>query len=686
MAEFGWANVRGKLAKGIDGSVQYNDGAGALSGSSKFVYNESLDRLVLSGSLEVSGSLYANELVVDVTNKNIINISATGSTSFGDTTDDTHLFTGGVYLTGASDSALIYISGSTYLTSSNPVDRGLLNAADPNDITFVRAINPALVVSGTTVFNDPVSMQGGLYGASPISVFAPLHFTREDLTGIERDKQTMKIQKGKFIGSITISSSHQDHGLFMDGASRIVMESLHGDQGSREALALGGAPEVLLYNKNAHPHSNANIDFKNLHELPITEHVVFQHRNNLLSHIRSGQLDFTIDVPVLKGENSASASDYELEALRASSIAVDTDLRKGSTLICFRTLEMNIDKDYKYDSVYNPEKINESGYDHPIIHPTSPLYDPENDNHDSKSFLSMIVGSWAMPGKDNRYGVDRGLGVFGSIYPNPADLTEVGNGNHPEKDMTLGHPAARWGDLYIHDERHIRWGQKVNTFLSHYTSNPSDPSLREESGSVSLGFVESTNMLEVNGEALYAKKGISIGTGDYINFGPITGSDGYGIRDNAGVMQIKDQAGDWATIPSPVVIKDEGSIISSAAKIINFIGAGVTAENSAGEINVVVSSFVARREITENAILSSNDSILGVQTTAPITITLPLASTLANGQHFVIKDELGGAESHPVTIEITGGNTIDGESSIVLDSPYSAVNLYTNGVDKFFVY
>jgi hypothetical protein len=159
MAEFGWANVRGKLAKGIDGSVQYNDGAGALSGSSKFVYNESLDRLVLSGSLEVSGSLYANELVVDVTNKNIINISATGSTSFGDTTDDTHLFTGGVYLTGASDSALIYISGSTYLTSSNPVDRGLLNAADPNDITFVRAINPALVVSGTTVFNDPVSMQ-----------------------------------------------------------------------------------------------------------------------------------------------------------------------------------------------------------------------------------------------------------------------------------------------------------------------------------------------------------------------------------------------------------------------------------------------------------------------------------------------------------------------------------------------
>ena len=51
---------------------------------------------VVTGSLTVSGSLYANELVTNVTNKNIVNISATGSTQFGDTTDDVHLFTGKV--------------------------------------------------------------------------------------------------------------------------------------------------------------------------------------------------------------------------------------------------------------------------------------------------------------------------------------------------------------------------------------------------------------------------------------------------------------------------------------------------------------------------------------------------------------------------------------------------------------
>ena len=94
----GWANVKGKLAKGENGSVQYNDGVGSLSGSSKFVYDESGNTLTLTGSFQVSGSIYANELVVDVTNKNIVNISATGSTIFGNSTSDTHKLTGSFFV------------------------------------------------------------------------------------------------------------------------------------------------------------------------------------------------------------------------------------------------------------------------------------------------------------------------------------------------------------------------------------------------------------------------------------------------------------------------------------------------------------------------------------------------------------------------------------------------------------
>ncbi len=548
MSEFGWANIKGKLAKGSEGSVQYNDGVGGLAGSDKLIYDESLDTLTLSGSLLVSGSLYANELVIDVTNKNVTNISVTGSTSFGDTTDDIHTFTGTTYLTGATDSALIYLSGSTYLTSSNATHRGLINAAESDDITFIRAHNPSLVVSGTAVFNDGVSIQGGLFGASPISIYAPLSFTREDLSDEEAPAEEMRIEKGKFVGSVVISSSHDNHGLFMQGAGRIVMTSLTGSDGDSSTPTTEPAPEIIMSNKNALPFSNATLDFRNLQDVDPSEHIVFLNRKHSSSRFRAGQIEFRAEVPVLTGSVTGSSTDYRLSNINTIDIAADTDLRRGSTLLSIRTVETNTDKNYKYDSIYNPDLTLESGSAYPIIHPDSPLYNAGDDNYAAKSYLSLMVGSWANPGQDNIYGVNRGIGVFGSIYPFPVNLTAVSGGNFEAKDMTLGHPNTRWGDFYIHDNRYIRWGQGADGYANYYRTNPLTGSLREDSGSVTLGYSTSSYRLEITGAALYMKDGAALGSSTYMNFGAITGSDGYGIRDYSGEVQIKNSAGDWKAV------------------------------------------------------------------------------------------------------------------------------------------
>lgn len=97
---------------GADTQIQFNNG-GSFGGSSNLVYDGS--SLILSGNLEVSGTLYANELVVDVTNRNVVNISATGSTSFGDSSDDTHTFVGSI--TG-SKMSLTGLAAGTATTSS----------------------------------------------------------------------------------------------------------------------------------------------------------------------------------------------------------------------------------------------------------------------------------------------------------------------------------------------------------------------------------------------------------------------------------------------------------------------------------------------------------------------------------------------------------------------------------------
>ena len=57
------------------------------------------------------------------------------------------------------------------------------------------------------------------------------------------------------------------------------------------------------------------------------------------------------------------------------------------------------------------------------------------------------------------------------------------------------------------------------------------------------------NSLAVFGNSLF---GGSAGSNAYLNFGDTSGSSGYGIRDNAGTLEFKNDGGDWASIQSSI--------------------------------------------------------------------------------------------------------------------------------------
>ena len=71
---------------------------------------------------------------------------------------------------------------------------------------------------------------------------------------------------------------------------------------------------------------------------------------------------------------------------------------------------------------------------------------------------------------------------------------------------------------------------------------------------------------------------------------------------------------------------------------------------------------------------------------AALEIRLPSAGDYIDGQYFLIKDEAGNANIYNITVKASGSETIDGQTSIVLESSFVSVNLYSNGVDKFFIY
>lgn len=104
----------------------------------------------------------------------------------------------------------------------------------------------------------------------------------------------------------------------------------------------------------------------------------------------------------------------------------------------------------------------------------------------------------------------------------------------------------------------------------------------------------------------------------------------------------------------------------------------------------VNSGFVVNRTSISNDIsITAAQHIIGVDTsvvTGAVTLLLPDASTLSNGQMYIVKDEGGEAELYNIIISCSVGQTIDGTTSVTIESPYAAVNIYCNGNDKYFVY
>ena len=116
MGKFGWTHVTDarKPGQGPDGSVQFAKGAnGIISGSSTLIFNSGTSNLILSGNMDISGTITAHLFDVKQTTKEDITIS--GSTNFGDSSDDIHSFTGSVHiLSGVLRQHYYHLTASSY--------------------------------------------------------------------------------------------------------------------------------------------------------------------------------------------------------------------------------------------------------------------------------------------------------------------------------------------------------------------------------------------------------------------------------------------------------------------------------------------------------------------------------------------------------------------------------------------
>jgi len=118
------------------------------------------------------------------------------------------------------------------------------------------------------------------------------------------------------------------------------------------------------------------------------------------------------------------------------------------------------------------------------------------------------------------------------------------------------------------------------------------------------------------------------------------------------------------------------------------VGIGTTTPTH--PLTVVGASYLSgalvhkRTAVTNDYSVALTDYYLGVDTTSnTVDLTLPAASTAVEGQTYVVKDEGGNAAANAITVLRSASDTIDGNTSVTLDVPYSALSLYTDGANWF---
>ena len=104
-------------------------------------------------------------------------------------------------------------------------------------------------------------------------------------------------------------------------------------------------------------------------------------------------------------------------------------------------------------------------------------------------------------------------------------------------------------------------------------------------------------------------------------------------------------------------------------------GSGIVITPTAGSISISTSGSIVniiRQLITTSYTALSTDSYLGIQHTANITVTLPTG--VAN-KVLYIKDEKGMAGTYTITINPNGSDTIEYQSSVVINLNYTSLML-----------
>lgn len=726
--EFGWAYVVGSQASGPKGSVQLAGEETALNHDPNLIWSDDLNALL------VSGNIVAHNFEIQNQTKTVFNFEVSGSSIFGDTPDDLHQFTGSIDASGTitAHSFMGYggdLEGVAINHYTNFGDNRLVTSvgeksvhAEDNLLFDGSLLSVTGNVQAIEVNADQLSGTIGLFDSLQTDDHQTTRFTDGVLTiesgtianvehlaantieGLLTSPSQTNITDVGVLNTLNVANDATFNGTFyVKTAENKIGVNVSDPQATQEVLStstqlrLSSQREVFgvqaaqftdletnLQGKFSISPTSGFVGINNSNPsaaLDVVGDAIISGNLTVSGTLRAETTDFVVSADTLTFGDEAS----DLVVINAQTINAPNQLNLNNALYVSGTTigvgDYSNGAKFEIESPANQFKVGTSTEKLSIsVNNGSTTLSTEtltlDIGNDTKVLGELVVGSNGDIILDNVGQISSSVSVSSDAgYFNNLETNNITNGQVSISSNTITTPTLNATSI---------GGTLTTTAQPNVTSLGNLTSLTVSGESDLNGGLNVSDNLAVGISSASRKVEIKDSNAQLrlTNTEEMFGLTSYTYADlnvtNGGDLKLEPSSGK-VIIPS---LNLTNVAQGSSSNFLSLDSNGNVILSPAVQSGIEVRS---RTVVTQNYTVASDDYFIGIQAAQNLTVTLPDASTLFNGQIMVLKDELENADTYTITIAAASGQLIENRSSLTMASAGAALNIYTDGVSKFYI-
>ena len=714
--EFGWAYVAGRQGSGPKGSIQLAGEGVELDHDTNLIWSDDLN------SLLVSGNIVAHNFEIQNQTKTVFNFEVSGSSIFGDTEDDIHQFTGSLdvtgnvsalnfygwggdldgvpinYYTNHGDNRLVTsVSGDTVNAEENlTFDGALLDVIGDIQALEIDAsqFSGSIALFGSTDIGDAQvdQLTDGTLTLEAGVIANASHIQSTTLEGLLTSPSQTNITEVGTLTSLNVANDATINGtLYVKSAENKVGVNVSDPQATSEILST--STQLRLTSQRG-VFGVQDLEYTDLHTNTDGDFTISP--SNGKTSV-TGDLSVSGDL-VVTGSFTARTTDFSVSAdtLTLGDEPTDTIIVNADTMSAPNGLAIDNGLFINNGLIGVGDYSDGAKFE---IEATSNQFKVGTTTE--KLSISVENGSTTLSTNTSTLDIANNTNVLGELIVgsnNDIILDNVGQiSSSVSVSSTTGYFTNITSSVITNGSTTINNDNIATATLDATTVNSTilggTLTTAAQPNVTSLGTLTSLNV--ANAANVGGPLAINKPTADRMveikdSENPqlrLTNSEAvFGISQHQYVDLKSTTSGDLEILPKSgkVIIPNLKLTSLQQGSANNFLS--IDSDGNVILAPAVQSGIEVRNRVvtSQSYSMATDDYFVGIQATQNTTITLPSASSLFDGQIFVIKDESENADVYTLTIITQANQLIENRSSITLSSPGSSVNIYCDGQSKFF--